>query len=330
MNRIYDARGNRYAVITPEALGRLGVAIPDDAAEAARVHAHWADAAIAAVCAWPEATPPPGAKTHRSDGLLVGPFTRQAPFDVLIINTDATLAERSGNGLTIFAQALTDSGLADQKPFTVSVHHGAASSPLQTAIEPSVLDGAQGFWLDLGTPQFGPHAVAAREDAVYSACFNERQVNRVKRLAAVNPDWAHSVFVRVGNPHCVTLLPDATQLPTFAALHESALNEPLTRIAFAAGELGAGEPCPAGVNLQWACLVEPGVLEARVFERGEGPTASSGTSATAVACAAWAAGLVQGGAVQVRMPGGNAPLKLDEQNGALQGVALFGVATRVV
>lgn len=329
MNQIYDARGNRYAVTTPEELRRLGVAIPDDPSDAARLSSHWAQAAIAALCAWPTATPPPGAKAHRSDGLLVGPFTRQGPFDVLIVNTDATLAERSGNGLTIFAQALTDSGLAGQQPFTLRVHHGAAASPLETAIEPADLDGARGFWLELGTPQFGPQAVAARDDAVQVARFNERQLNRVPRLAAINAAWGHSVFVRVGNPHCVTLLPDADQLPTFAALHEPALNQPLTQIAFAAGELGAGEPCPAGVNLQWACLAEPGVLEARVFERGEGPTASSGTSATAVACAAWAAGLVQGGAVQVRMPGGNAPLRLDEQDGVLQSVALFGVAARV-
>lgn len=329
MKQIYDARGNRYAVIAPEALQRLGVAIPDNAAEAARLRSHWAAAAIAAVCAWPAGTQPPGAKAHRSDGLLIGPFGRQPPFDLLIVNTDATLAERSGNGLTIFAQALTDLGLASQQPFTLRVHHGAASSPLETAIEPATLDGAQGFWLDLGTPQFGPQAVAAIDAAVQASRFNERPVNQVPRLAAVNPAWTHSLFVRVGNPHCVTLLADARQLPTFAALHEPALNEALTRIAFAAGESGAGEPCPAGVNLQWACLSEPGVLEARVFERGEGPTASSGTSASAVACAAWAAGLVKGGAVQVKMPGGIAPLKLDEQDGALLGVALFGVATGV-
>jgi diaminopimelate epimerase len=43
-----------------------------------------------------------GSKSHRSDGLLIGPFQSAPPFDVLIVNTDGTLAERSGNGLTIF------------------------------------------------------------------------------------------------------------------------------------------------------------------------------------------------------------------------------------
>lgn len=62
----------------------------------------WAALAIASECEWgtlPRAATP---KAHRCDGLLVGPFQSAPPFDVLIVNTDGTLAERSGNGLTIF------------------------------------------------------------------------------------------------------------------------------------------------------------------------------------------------------------------------------------
>lgn len=58
-------------------------------------------------------------------------------------------------------------------------------------------------------------------------------------------------------------------------------------------------------------------------------TASSGTSASAVASAAWRAGWIDAGLVQVRMPGGTAPVRLVEQEGVLQGVALFGTARRV-
>lgn len=329
MTRIYDARGNRYAVVTPQALRALGVPVPERPDTAARDARHWTPQAIAAICDWPTGTRPEGAKAHRSDGLLVGPFQTQAPFELLIVNTDGTLAERSGNGLTIFAQALTDSGLADSQAFSVQVHHSGIPSPVQTDIRPGTHDGVQGFWLGLGAPCFGPDAVAARAESIVPGQFNDRPVQRVAPLAAVNAAWVHSLFVRVGNPHCVTLLADASQLPEFAALHETALGTALTRIAFAAGAQGRGDPCPAGINLQWACKLAPGVLEARVFERGEGPTASSGTSASAVACAAWAAGLVSAGEVQVRMPGGTAPLCLTEQNGQLSSVALFGVAVRV-
>jgi diaminopimelate epimerase len=45
---------------------------------------------------------------------LVGPFQSSPPFDLLIVNTDGTLAERSGNGLTIFSQALSDQGFTQR------------------------------------------------------------------------------------------------------------------------------------------------------------------------------------------------------------------------
>ena len=67
-------------------------------------------------------------------------------------------------------------------------------------------------------------------------------------------------------------------------------------------------------------------IVARVFERGEGPTASSGTSASAVACAAWRVGWVAAGEVKVVMPGGTAPILLEEVEGELSRVRLFGTA----
>jgi diaminopimelate epimerase len=89
---------------------------------------------------------------------------------------------------------------------------------------------------------------------------------------------------------------------------------------------GAGQPCPAGINLQWAAFESAQRIVARVFERGEGPTASSGTSASAVACAAWAVGWVASGEVHVVMPGGTAPVLLEEEQGELVRVRLFGTA----
>lgn len=328
MSQLYDARGNIYAVITPQALRELGIAIADNAASAAATRSQWTCAAVQALCSWPENVRPPAAKPHRSDGLLVGPFQDAASFDLLIINTDGTLAERSGNGLTIFARFLTGQGyVGDQAGFELRVHHDKAdaASPVATSVEPATIDNEQGFWLALGTPAFGAAAVGALNVSLEPAPFNGRTLNRVKPLAQLDPHWAQSVFVRIGNPHCVTLVADQADLPSFEALHEQQLNAALTRIAFAEGALGAGEPCPAGVNLQWAWVQSANQIVARVFERGEGPTASSGTSASAVACAAWHAGLVNAGMVQVSMPGGTAPVRLEEVDGELR-VSLFGVA----
>ncbi|MDM8192613.1 diaminopimelate epimerase [Pseudomonas koreensis] len=322
MTSFYDARGNIYAVVSPQALREAGIALPTSATECAASGQQWSEAAIALCCHWPEGQRPANSKPHRSDGLLIGPFQTAAPFDVLIVNTDGSLAERSGNGLTIFSQALTEQGLLPEQGAMLCVHHDKGEA-LETSVKPAEVEGVRGFWLDLGQPTFGPEAVGAQ--AVQSAQFNNRDVSHVQPLAQLDPTWTHSQFVRIGNPHCVTLLSDASALPSNEQMGESPLNERLTAIAYAM-PTGAGNPCPAGVNLQWAALASPQKIAARVFERGEGPTASSGTSASAVACAAWRVGWVEAGEVRVVMPGGTAPVLLEVSEGELLRVRLFGTA----
>lgn len=74
------------------------------------------------------------------------------------------MAERSGNGLTIFSQALSEQGLLPREETCVlRVHHDKsdAVSPVETSVKPAEVDGVRGFWLDLGQPSFGPQAVGA-------------------------------------------------------------------------------------------------------------------------------------------------------------------------
>ncbi|OPA91606.1 diaminopimelate epimerase [Pseudomonas fluorescens] len=324
MTLFYDARGNIYAVVNPAALRHQGIDVPDSAAAAALTRNAWAASAIAAECEWGETPHPAEGKAHRCDGLLVGPFQAQPPFDLLIVNTDGSLAERSGNGLTIFAQALTDQGLMTDG-CELRVHHDQPDgvSPVATWVEPAVFEQVAGFWLALGSPAFGPSAVGAKD--VDQVLLDTTELSHVSALAAIDPHWAHSQFVRVGNPHCVTLVEQASALPENSQMQRSALFEALQAIAFAP-PAGSGQPCVAGINLQWAARQPGNRVVARVFERGEGPTASSGTSASAVACAAWRAGWVEAGEVAVVMPGGIAPVRLHVQDDTLLSVSLFGTA----
>lgn len=326
MTFFYDARGNIYGVVSPAALRNTGVDVPQSAALAALARNDWTAAAIAAECGWGLMPRPVDAKPHRCDGLLVGPFQAEPPFDLLIVNTDGSLAERSGNGLTIFAQALTDQGLMTEA-CELRVHHDKsdAVSPVATRVEPALREQVAGFWLALGLPAFGPAAVGAQ--GVAPAFLADVELNRVTELATINPRWATSQFVRVGNPHCVTLVEQVSALPDNAQMQAPALFDPLQAIAFVP-PVGRGRPCVAGVNLQWAARQPGNRIIARVFERGEGPTASSGTSASAVACAAWRVGWVDSGEVAVVMPGGVAPVRLHAQGEALLSVSLFGTARR--
>ncbi|WP_335944504.1 diaminopimelate epimerase [Pseudomonas sp. G166] len=329
MAQFYDARGNIYGVVSPQQVRDHGIDLPPSAALAAQRREAWAVAAVHAFCSWAPGEAPPDAKAHRSDGLLVGPFQNEPPFDVLIVNTDGTLAERSGNGLTIFSQALKEQGLMPgEGECVLQVHHDRQQgpSPLQTSVQAAEFEGVQGFWLNLGKPLFGPRAVGAH--GVENVNFNLRDVSRVAALHGLNPAWGNSQFVSIGNPHCVTLVEAAEALPSNAQMRASPLSQSLTGIAYTA-PAGDGAPCPAGVNLQWAWREGEGRVVARVFERGEGPTASSGTSASAVASAAWRVGWVQAGPVSVVMPGGIAPILLEEQAGELMRVRLFGTARLV-
>ena len=322
MTLFYDARGNIYGVVSPASLSSKGINVPESAECAARTRGAWAASAVASECSWGLLPRPVDGKAHRCDGLLVGPFQDEPPFDLLIVNTDGTLAERSGNGLTIFAQALTDRGLMTEA-CELRVHHDKsdAVSPVATRVEPAVRDDVAGFWLDLGVPAFGPAAVGAQ--GVGQVFQEGTELSHVTELAAISPQWAASQFVRVGNPHCVTLVQQLSTLPDDAQMLLPNLFQPLKAIAFAP-PAGGGLPCEAGVNLQWAARQPGNRVIARVFERGEGPTASSGTSASA--CAAWRAGWVESGDVAVVMPGGVAPVRLHTQGETLFGVSLFGTA----
>jgi diaminopimelate epimerase len=335
MAAFYDARGNTYFVASPEEIGGFAD-IARTAPEAARTHARWARRAIERICGRLNASrgnDTGGAKRYRSDGLLVGPFLDEHAFALLIVNTDGTLAERSGNGLTIFSQWLVDTGRANRPDaFFLRVYHDRPGSPVVEArIEAGEREGRKGFWIDMGVPAYGLSAVGAAPEHVGVSEFNDRIVARVFELEKIDASWRCSQFVNVGNPHCVTFLKSPDLLPSMEQLGSKQWMPMLSAVANSIGSgglRGAGRPCKNGINLQWACVTGPDSIEARIFERGEGPTLSSGSSATAVASAARKLGLLDAKSVNVRMPGGVAPVRFDERNGSLERVMLFGEAQR--
>ena len=106
---------------------------------------------------------------------------------------------------------------------------------------------------------------------------------------------SHIAFVpvSVGNPHAV-VLGDPADIGRIGPVLET------------------HERFPARTNVQVARIDGPGEVTARVWERGVGETASSGTSAVAVAAATHGTGDVvvhfPGGDLRVRLKGGRATL----------------------
>ncbi|MEL6289663.1 MAG: diaminopimelate epimerase [Pseudomonadota bacterium] len=319
---LYDARGNRYVVVAPARIDGC----PKTAAAAAAAP-EWTTHAITACCtpcSNPEHDAAPNAagshEMHLSDGLIVGPFNDAPPYDICIVNTDGTLAERSGNGLTIFAAALADRGaLAPGQSIDVRVHHRSATTdnptvttltradtPVADDMRAKAVGPAHGIWAEMGRPVFGPSAVNG--DPTHLRPAGDRaDIFSLRALAAIDPAWTRSTLVRLGNPHCVTWLPSPDRLPAFDALARAPLEPAARAIAFAGTTHDA--VFPDGINLQWATVTAADRVAARIFERGEGPTASSGTSASAVASAARRLGLVTAAVVHVDMPGGTAIIR---------------------
>lgn len=105
------------------------------------------------------------------------------------------------------------------------------------------------------------------------------------------------IAIDVGNPHAV-VIGDPDDLPLIGPLLE-------THPRF-----------PDRTNVQVVRIDEPGVVTARVWERGVGETQSSGTSAVAVAAATHG-----DGDVLVHFPGGDLRVRLDRGSATLTGPA---------
>ncbi|QVQ53625.1 diaminopimelate epimerase [Spiractinospora alimapuensis] len=140
----------------------------------------------------------------------------------------------------------------------------------------------------------GDRAVEIRDDGtVRVAMGTARTLGSGTATLAGEPVVGERVWV--GNPHlaCATSAPverlDLTQAPTLDA-----------------------EQFPDGANVEFFRVLEPGLLEMRVFERGSGETRSCGTGIVASAVTA-AAG--EPGRWRVRVPGGECQVDVDTEAG---------------
>lgn len=104
-------------------------------------------------------------------------------------------------------------------------------------------------------------------------------------------------YLQVGNPQCAIFVPDREQLEALdlAAIGPAIESNPLF---------------PNRTNVSFFCVVDPGVIRARIFERGVGETMSSGTGATGAALAY----VLRGGdsPVRVLLDGGELTVEVDE------------------
>jgi diaminopimelate epimerase len=207
------------------------------------------------------------------DGVLERLPGAGADHGLRIWNPDGSTAEKSGNGLRIFARYLVDHCGAPER-FTVSVESGVVRCHVET----------DAVTVEMGQATFEPESVP---------CTQPLSQHPVSVCGVSLPVTA----VGVGNPHCVIFFPPETDLDTLPWRQWGAALEvhPLF---------------PNRTNVQFARVLSPDTIELRIWERGAGETAASGSSSCAVAAAAVHQGRLRpcAGAespvVLLRMPGG--------------------------
>ena len=249
----YHALGNDYIVIQPAALKR-----------------DLTPTVIQLIC-------------HRnfgvgSDGILLGPLeSRSCNFGLKIFNPDGSEAEKSGNGLRIFARYLRDAGLVGDAPVTIETQGGPVSC--------WVSDDGRIVRVGMGTVSF--HSADIPVEGPSREVLNEPM--------ALDGHVFNFCAATIGNPHCIVM----TTHPTPEMARQ---NGPL---------IETDARFPNRTNVQFMKVLDRNNIRIEIWERGAGYTLASGSSSTAAAAVACRLGLCDAD-IAVHMPGGQIQIQLDE------------------
>lgn len=219
-----------------------------------------------------------------SDGILEA-VSPPAGFDVAvrIYNPDGSEAEKSGNGVRIFAKFCLDFGLVDgARPIRIHTLGGPVVAHLVERLADRTV-----LRLSMGRVSFRCADLPMLSDGDADEW--------VARPLEVGSHRLVATCLSVGNPHAVLL--DAPF--DIAVVHEL-------------GPLVENHPrFPRRTNVQFIRVKDRNTVEAMIWERGAGYTQSSGSSSCAVAAACVRAGLTER-QVKVVMPGGSLDVVVGE------------------
>lgn len=211
-----------------------------------------------------------------SDGILALVPSKKADFGLRIYNPDGSEAEKSGNGLRIFARFLHATGRTKKKHFTVETKGGLVTIELHIDRQGD----ASTVTVEMGRATFTPAALPC---TLPVEALIQQPIHAAGRSLVFTG-------VSVGNPHCVVFKPAG----------ESWSREDLLALGPA---LEKHAIFPKRTNVQLAVPTGPKEIFILIWERGAGETQASGSSSCAAASVAVRLGLVKS-PVTVKMPGG--------------------------
>jgi diaminopimelate epimerase len=219
-----------------------------------------------------------------SDGILTLEDSAVADFGLRIWNPDGSEAEKSGNGLRIFARYLHATRKTRRRSFSVETPGGLVQIDLHMDRhgDPSAAT------VEMGGATFEPKALPC----------SLKVKELIERPITAAGEKLVFTGVSVGNPHCVVFKPRG----------QAWTREALLRLG---PELETHGIFPKRTNVQLAVPTGPREIFILIWERGAGETQASGSSSCASASAAVRLGLVRS-PVMVKAPGGTLKIDVDK------------------
>ena len=228
-----------------------------------------------------------------SDGILVGPLpSEKADFGLQILNPDGSEAEKSGNGLRIFARYLRDAKLVNTAPFTVETLGGIVTC--------EVSEDMSQISVEMGQVSFHSDIIPISVEGSPREVLNEP--------IELSDTTLHFYGATIGNPHCVVPMENVTS----SLAHQYG------------SELENHKIFPNRTNVQLLQILDRNRIKIEIWERGAGYTLASGSSSSAAGAVARKMGACDED-ITVEMPGGQIQLHIDDQFNVL----MKGPATRV-
>lgn len=222
------------------------------------------------------------------DGLLLLAPSKVADFRMRIFNSDGSEAEMCGNGIRCLARYIFESGLITEKVTELTIQTLAGVKTIELKKNRGKLTMVR---VGMGKPEFRaekiPVAVKTESDKPAGGMLTQP--------LAVDGTTVSLSFVSMGNPHSVHFIEQPVADFPLLTLGPRVENSTLF---------------PKRTNFEIARVLNPGLIEVRVWERGAGETLACGTGACAVAVAASRLGYVNS-EVGIKLPGGTLSIEWD-------------------
>ena len=237
-----------------------------------------------------------------ADGILLLLPSDKAAVRMRVLNPDGSEPEMCGNGIRCLAKYAVERGLVRPDGGCFDVETGAGTLTVQVIGDKHRVEKVR---VGMGRPRLAADEIPVLVNA------DPPLVNiPLELIDGASRQVLPVTAVSMGNPHAVHFV------------QQPVAGFPLAQV----GPLVAFHPLfPNGANFEVARVLDRRSIEARVWERGAGPTLACGTGASAIMVAARLQGMVES-AVDITLPGGTLTLEWDGEGEVLMtgpAVAVF-------